>query len=372
MTKTLKIVSLLITYLCLNACSTIQTINHIDAQKLSMHDGIYQNIAHTPWPALSTNQNILAKTEHLLIPEIRNRLIALEDLPPNTSPQNIYYYDKLLNNAVKQFQYRHGLNSDGVIGQSTLNYLNVSPSERLRQIRMAQTQWNALSTKTNNNDYLHINLSSYLLNIYHQGEKKLTMNIVVGSKNWPTPQLESEIQSVVINPRWNIPRNITEKEIIHKIAQNINYLKEENITIVDGWHKGAKNIDPLSIDWQSYTGDKDLPFRLVQGAGDDNALGNIKFTFPNSEHIYLHDTPNKSVFTLENRNLSHGCVRLEHPLKLLTYLFEYHHLTNEEKIISALAEKKQTRHYALSASLPIYITHINTWVDQKGLIHFKD
>ena len=371
----MKIISkhtiLLVTYLSLIACSSVSKNTHLNAQLLSDNKYVYQKIAKASWPVLETKHNIFPNEAHKLIPQIRERLIKLADIPSNYDYMKDNFYDNTLKEGVKQFQKRHGLNSDGVIGSSTLMALNIPPAERLAQITNAQAEWQKLPSNEDMNDYININLPSYLLNIYKGAEKNLEMKVVVGSKNWPTPLLTSEIKTVVINPTWNIPRNIAEKEIIHKIADNIDYLKEENIRIIDGWHKGAKQIEPLTVDWQSYTGKDDLPFRLVQGAGDDNALGSIKFTFPNSEHIYLHDTPNKGAFKVSKRNLSHGCIRLEEPIKLLNYLFENNHLDKEEKINNELASKVKTKHYALKKSLPIYITHINAWVDKEGLLNFR-
>lgn len=358
--------------LILTACTSQKQNLQIDAQLLDPHKRTYQEISRYSWPELQTEKAILAHQNSLIIPQIRNRLITLKDLKPY-KVTNANFYDNTLINGVKRFQYRHGLNSDGIIGRSTLESLNVLPNRRLEQLKEAQTAWQELPATNENNEYIHVNLASYKLNIYKNKEKALQMKVVVGNPNWPTPTLQSSIETVVINPKWNIPKSITEREIIPKIAQDISYLEEENIKIIDGWHKGSKQIEPSTINWQEYaTEEEDLPYRLVQSSGDDNALGKIKFTFPNSENVYLHDTPNKSAFKLNERNLSHGCVRLEKPKTLLNYLFETKHLNYEEKIHRQLTSGTKTKHYALKHTIPIYITRIKSWVDQQGLLHFRN
>lgn len=374
MRKYISIIGVNITLAVLSGCATTGNLPadaNINAKELASYQNQYQNLARANWTPLTSGKAISYKQHSPIIPEIRQRLVALHDLQAYR-PENPEYYDNTLEAGVQRFQTRHGLEPDGVIGKTTLEQLNVTPQERLAQLRDAITQWQALPKPNEQDQYLLVNLASYKLSIYQGDKKNLEMKVVVGNPGWPTPTLSSQIQTVVINPKWNVPRNITEKELIQKVVENKDYLQEENISVMDGWQKGAKKIDPATINWQEYVGSKDLPYRLVQSAGESNALGKIKFIFPNKEDVYLHDTPNKGAFNLTKRNLSHGCVRLQEPIALLNYLFDHDLINKKEQITEALTQSNQTKYYALNKYLPIHISRINAWVDDNGLLNFRN
>lgn len=373
MKKNLQLSLLLGPLLLLVGCShTISKVNHPEAQKLSYFERQYNQHANRAWQPIVINNPIYAKKSAAALPEIRKRLAILGDFKATKyTPWTSTKYDKSLLNAIKQFQFRHGLKADGVIGKETVRILNISPQQRLSQLKKAKQDFESLSQLETTSDYILVNIASAELKVFQGQSIPLAMRVVVGNSKWPTPTLKSELKTVVLNPKWNVPRNITEKELIHKIVEDPTYLSQENITVIDGWHKGAKPIDPASIDWQKYAGDEDLPYRLMQSAGESNALGKVKFTFPNKEHVYLHDTPYKAAFNLENRNLSHGCVRLQYPMKLLDYLISSNHLGYKERISNHLQQGVRTMHYALKKSLPLYIKSISAWVDKNGLLHFR-
>lgn len=374
MYKYISILGVNLAFMLLSGCATTGNLPadaNINAKELASYQYEYQKLARNNWAPLRSPNAISYKQHSPIIPEVRQRLQALNDLPAY-QPADPKYYDNTLKAAVQRFQERHGLDADGVIGKTTLEQLNITPQERLAQLRDAIAQWQTLPKSNEQDQYLLVNLASYKLSIYQGDQRNLEMKVVVGNPDWPTPTLNSQIQTVVINPKWNVPRNITEKELIQKVVENKDYLQEENISVMDGWHKGAKQIDPATIDWQDYVGDKDLPYRLVQSAGESNALGKIKFIFPNKEDVYLHDTPNKGAFNLSKRNLSHGCVRLQEPMALLNYLFDHKLINKKEQITETLTQSNQTKYYALSKYLPIYISRINAWVDDNGLLNFRN
>ena len=173
------------------------------------------------------------------MPEKSRRLYILGDLSsyPNTV-SNRYDMEKI--KAVKIFQYRHGLRQDGIIGLSKHAALNIDPTHRQQTINQAIHKWESLSKRQQSSECLHINLASYLLSIYNKEQVKLSMKVIVGNPKWLTPTLQFEIKTVVINPKLNIPTNITDKEINQKVVASPEYLAKKNISIYDGWHKGAK------------------------------------------------------------------------------------------------------------------------------------
>lgn len=358
--------------LLISSCATLNhqyQEAHPQAQKVNLALKNYRQLANEPWPQIEIKTPLKPQSNNNQLPQLKHRLVLLKDWPKYCQTQNTPFYDNCLKNAIKHFQARHGLKADGVIGKNTLDELNLSPKIRLATLQESLSKWLQLPGK-NAKAYLQVNIPSYDLKAINKGKTELKMRVVVGQANWPTPTLNSEIKTVVLNPGWNVPVNITEREIIHKILENPNYLEEHNLKIVANWNTNAPEINPATIDWRKYAGPKDLPYRLVQSPGKDSALGKIKFIFPNKEHVYLHDTPQKSSFDLTNRNLSHGCVRLQKPTELLNYLGATNANLSQNKIEPYLNSEK-TKYIALNKNIPLHITYIRAWVDDNGQVQFR-
>ncbi|WP_367608277.1 murein L,D-transpeptidase [Legionella sp. W05-934-2] len=357
----------------ISGCATVSSIDntsHPQVQKIHKAMASYSKIQHQPWPHLNAKQTLKPGSTHNELAEVKKRLILLKDWPIECEQNSTHLYDNCLKNAVRHFQKRHGLKDDGVLGQSTIQQLNVSPSERITSLQQSLEMWKKLPPKMADT-YLLVNIPSYELQAINQGKNELSMRVVVGSRSWQTPTLDSEIKTIEINPGWNVPVNITEKEIIHKVLEDPNYLEEHNLKILESWKPDAKEINPRDIDWQEYAGPKDMPYRLVQEHSETSALGKIKFIFPNKDHIYLHDTPLKSLFNQPQRNLSHGCIRLEQPLKLLEYLSQTNPKLKVENVKPYLATTK-SKHLALNKNMPLHITYITSWVDNDEVVQFRD
>lgn len=361
-------------YFLLTGCATLSTVQ-VDAnspqqaKKLAQAIPKYQKLRHLAWQAINPDSELKPGHASPIVPTIKQRLIALNDNPTHCLQPDNPNYTPCLQEAIKTFQLRHSLKADGVLGHDTIQALNITPAQRIAALHQGINQWQQLP-KRQNQPYLNINIPSFELQAIRNNQAELQMPVIVGRPDWPTPTLTSKIQTVVLNPNWNVPVNITEKELIQKIVDNPNYLEEHNIYIKESWKKDAKEINPSMINWQDYLGDKTLPFRLTQAPGEENALGKIKFIFPNKEHIYLHDTPKKGLFSLSQRAMSHGCIRLSQPMALLEYLAKDNENLNPEKTTPYLTGQ-QTKYLALNQPLPLYITYITTWVDNQGRVHFS-
>lgn len=363
---------LAITLSLLSACSTNYRLAGIEnnnqyVQRLDKPMQQYANLSKQPWPMIEISGRLEKGETATAVPKIRQRLALLGDLPKYQHKDNLLF-DESLENGIKQFQFRHGLKADGVLGQSTLKALNVSPANRLKELQHSQLRWSKLPNQQS--PYIQVNIPSYELNLREGQQSRLKMRVVVGQKSWPTPELSSEIRTMVLNPKWNVPRNIVEKEIVHKMVEDENYLTEQGLQVLSSWKNDAEVIDPATINWADYTGEKDLPFRLSQAAGDKNALGQIKFIFPNDEQVYLHDTQATSLFSLPKRNFSHGCIRLESPLDLMNALSKYSSDTHLDKAINYL-QSGQTKYLPINP-VPLYITYMTAWVDENGKVHFRE
>ncbi|MDF1654318.1 MAG: L,D-transpeptidase family protein [Coxiellaceae bacterium] len=326
----------------------------------------YERLAQHTWPQIPYHNAIRPGKQSNQIPAIKQRLQLLGDLHHNNKDVNTSYSPQVVM-AIKRFQGRHGIDTTGVIGKQTIEALNITPYQRITQLLDSMKRWAKIPSLPND-QYIHVNVPSYQLNVVKDKQSVLSMRVVVGQPKWPTPELTSSLKTIVVNPAWNVPRNITEREIVHAVAKDPNYLVENDLTVYKNWQKDTV-IDPALIDWQQYTGKKDLPYLLSQDPGEKNALGMVKFIFPNEHDVYLHDTQAKSLFSRDQRNFSHGCVRLEKPLMLYQYLISQNSEASQQKASIAMQSGK-TKHFRLKQEIPIYLTYITAWVDDQGHVEF--
>jgi murein L,D-transpeptidase YcbB/YkuD len=196
------------------------------------------------------------------------------------------------------------------------------------------------------------------------------MKVVVGQRRqWQTPPLDSQIRYLVLNPQWNVPSGIFEKELIHDLRRDPTYLERHHMKVVSTV-ANAGVIDPATIDWSQVNG-RNPQMRIVQHEGAGNSLGRIKFLFPNPYDVYLHDTPMKKFFSRNMRALSHGCVRVEHPLDLAELLMDSSPSWGRERIQRAI-DSGRNQNIPLSSPVPVHIIYRTAWVDEKGTANFRD
>lgn len=335
----------------------------------------YQNIALTqPWQSIPihTSFKIGKKNKKVLL--LRANLKLTGDLSP-TSDTTSSIYDTDLVEAVKNFQLRHGLKIDGVAGIKTLSEINITPAERVRKIEMNLQRWQQLSTQLGNR-FVLINIPDYHLYLIENNYQVLSMKAIVGKENLPTPELKSKITRVVLNPPWNIPPKIARKEIAKKMVEDPSYLDRMNIRVYndDEFYQDNENavpIDPTVIDWHAAARQGLDNYHLRQEPGAESALGLVKFEFQNSHDVYLHDTPTKELFENDIRSMSHGCVRIENPFALVSYLMKDNENWTEEKLQDILTEGK-TRHIKVPEPIQIIIAYLTSWVDAEGRVNFRD
>lgn len=279
------------------------------------------------------------------------------------------HFGATLKRAIVRFQWRHGLRTNGVIGMKTIRQLNITPEERLQQLKTNMHRWAEFPDGVGSH-YIRVNVASFDLNVIKDGDTVLSMKVVAGKPKRPTPTLYSKIETLQFNPHWNIPRGIARKDIIPRTIKNPAYLEENNIKLYSNWKKDAYEIDPATVDWEKIrTGH--IPFRMTQIPGPDNALGRVKFIFLNEHDIYLHDTPQKGLFSKIQRAYSSGCVRLEKPFHLVEYFIKNNPELDTEKMNRALSTG-ETKYIRIQNPLPIYVTYITAWVDKQGTTHFRE
>ena len=326
---------------------------HPQYARLKAHLERYHQLAQdTAWSTLSLGE--LRKLEpgnvHPILPEIRRRLQLLGDLDSiPLSPSTAERFDTTLVAAVKRFQTRHGLHPDAVIGQGFLNAINTTPQQRLRTllVNMERLRW---VPEVVARDLLLVNIPEFRLHVFEGGSEVLSMDVVVGATATRTVIFSDTLSTVVFSPTWTVPMSIVRNEILPAMAKDPNYLRKKGMEKIGG---SAKN--PI----------------IRQKPGASNALGRVKFLFPNSYSIYLHDTPSKSFFAREQRAFSHGCIRVSQPRELAEYLLRNDTTWTKAKIHKAMYDGKET-FVKLKEKRPVTIGYFTAWVDQAGRLNFRD
>jgi murein L,D-transpeptidase YcbB/YkuD len=329
---------------------------------------LYQDAVTHPWPVVPDSGNLLKVGSHNnAVVILRERLIRSHDLPiSDTLTQS---FDQPLAEAVKLFQTRHGLKDDGVVGNDTLTQLNMPADVRVKQILINMQRWADLSHRLGHR-YVLVNIPEYMLHLVDNDKEVLSIRAIVGKTDWPTPELSSVITRIVFNPHWSVPRMIAQNDIVPKMIENPAYLNTNNIRIYNSEEEGANEISSDEVDWQSAE-ENGFNYHLRQDPGNKNALGLVKFEFQNSQDVYIHDTPAKSLFSQDKRDLSHGCVRLERPFDLVTYLIQHDTRIDDEKV-KDIIETHRTNYFRIKNPIPIYLTYVTAWVDDNGVVNFRD
>jgi murein L,D-transpeptidase YcbB/YkuD len=276
-----------------------------------------------------------------VVSKIRTRLFQTGDIAEDSGRQ---LYGYALQQAVLKFKKRTGYTLDKTILPKHIDEMNVPISQRIKTIivNMERCRWISPEL-TKAKEYIVVNIPSFRLNYYKEGKVALSSNVVVGTTMNKTVIFSGQMSFIVFSPYWNVPQNIIKKEILPEMAKDKNYLSKHNME----WNGGAVRQKP----------------------GPTNSLGLVKFLFPNTNNIYLHDTPSKSLFASEKRAFSHGCIRVEKPRELANLILKDDPLWTPEKIDKAMHKGKESW-YTLKNKIPVYIGYFTSFVDEDGDIHF--
>ncbi len=283
-------------------------------------------------------------------------------------------FDEDLKEAVISFQKRYGLFADGIVGLQTQRFLNTSAKYRIKQIRLNVERLRWLP-RDFGEKYIIVNIPDYRLKMFENNEKRIDMAVVVGERKHPTPIFSDNISYIVLNPNWNIPESITKKELLPKLLKDPNYLTSKGIDIYEGWHKESEKVDTTKIIDALILEEEDVEqrFRFIQGPGEENPLGKIKFMFPNKHSVYMHDTNAKNLFANAQRAYSHGCIRLSKPDLLLSTIAQDDKNLNLEKINTILDEElEKDKSIGLNKKIPVHIVYLTAWIDEEGNLQFRE
>lgn len=277
------------------------------------------------------------------IAQIRRRLFLFEDIPTDS---NSAIYDEEMAAGILKFKKRNGYTPDNTILPRHIAAMNVSLTERIKTImvNMERCRW-MNNTVYRAKELIFINIPAYQLTYYIDGKKELISEVVVGKAMNKTVVFSANMKYIVFSPYWNVPKSILNKEILPAIAKNRNYLAQNDME----WYGNS----------------------VRQRPGPKNALGLVKFLFPNNNAIYLHDTPSKKLFKEEKRAFSHGCIRVAKPVELANMLLRNDSNWTPEKIDRTMNRGVESW-YTLQKEIPVYIGYFTAWVDEDGAIHFYD
>lgn len=321
------------------------------------------------WESLPVFKTIKPGENNHMIPLIRERLSKEGDYHGCSETVVTAKYDDCLLHAVKIFQKRHGLAVEGYIGKLTQKALNESAEDKVAQIKLNIDRMKWLK-RDKERYHILVNIPAFKMYVFDDHKIIQSMKVITGKKRHETPIFYNRVRTIVLNPYWRIPRSIIRSEIIPKLKKNRHYLNKNNIELHTGYSEHSPRVNSLKVNWHKYG--KKLPsYKFMQSPGVTNALGKVKYLFPNKFAVYMHDTNAKSLFKKDIRALSHGCVRLHKPFELLETFSNIDAKVDFKKAKKILKHNRKTP-IRLAKSIPIDMVYITTWVEPDGTIEFRD
>jgi len=293
---------------------------------------------------------------------LRDRLVAEGYLAASVTQT----YDDDIAGAVQQFQADNGLTADGEAGEGTVVEINRSPEDRLKSVLVAMERLRWMNGLPMGDRYVWVNLPDFTVKIFDEGKETFRSVTVVGM-NQPdrrSPEFSDQMEMLVINPKWSVPRSITVKEYLPMLQKDP--MAQRQLKIVD---RHGQLVDRTQVDFNQFD-EHNFPFSMSQDPSDDNALGLVKFLFPNPWNIYLHDTPSKSLFRKEVRAFSHGCIRVGKPFDFAYALLSRQSADPKGLFQSVLATRRETV-LKLDQPVPVHLVYFTAWPDAMGHMTYR-
>ncbi|MCH9739781.1 MAG: L,D-transpeptidase family protein, partial [Epsilonproteobacteria bacterium] len=281
------------------------------------------------------------------------------------------HFGPCLQKAVKRFQKRHGLYPSGKMNSYTRKKMNISVDWKIKKVLLNLDRIKRLPDQPEDRYYM-VNIPDFRLYYKENGREKLSMRVIVGDKENHTPIFSDKISFIVLNPYWIMPDSIVKNEMIPSILKNPNFLTERGYEVRTSYNTKRAPIDASRVDWAKIlrTG-QSKRYKFMQPPGPKNALGKIKFKFPNQFAVYLHDTPNKKLFKKGQRAFSHGCIRVAEPNRLLSTFAPHERSVNYNRAQSILRGKNKTQ-LNLAKPVPVHIVYLTAWINSDGLLHYRN
>ena len=321
------------------------------------------------WGYVASGERLEIGVRDPRVAQVRERLVATGDM--GASPGDAYLYDERLAEAVRHFQMRNGLDADGIVGRRTIAAMNVPVQTRIRQLeinlrRIAKVAPEIAAERR----YIFVNIAGQEVEAVNNGVVEFHERVIVGKQSRQTPEITSQVTSVTFNPYWYVPKSIAMADMLPKVRANPDYLRRQGIRVMQGWDDNIRELDPAKVDWSNPRVNE--AYYLRQDPGPWNSLGSLKINFPNSDAIFLHDTPTKTLFGRQARNFSSGCVRVQNVRGLVTWLMQGDSAEWDAGRVERAVASGQYRNATLATPVPIFITYLTAWVDASGVVQFRD
>ncbi|QDB99805.1 MULTISPECIES: L,D-transpeptidase family protein [Phyllobacteriaceae] len=335
-----------------------QTISFTE-QAIELYRGITAQGGWQPVPA--TKKLKLGVVDPDVVP-LRRRLMVSGDLPQNAGLSDAF--DSYVDSALKRFQIRHGLPDDGVTGKYTYSAMNVSAQVRLGQLETNLVRLRSMGGFLGER-YVMVNIPAQQVEAVENGRVVLRHAAIVGKVDRQTPIVNSKINEIIVNPYWNAPVSIVRKDIIPLMRKDPNYLKDSHIRLLapDG-----SEVDPMTVDWST---EDAVKYRFRQDPGANNAMASVKINFPSPDGVYMHDTPQQSLFGKLMRFDSSGCVRVQNVRDLVTWILRDTPGWDRQHFEAAIKTGESTP-VKVTNPVPVYFTYISAWSTGPGVVQFRD
>jgi len=343
---------------------------------LPMHDeyarlreklAVYRKIAKSGgWPTVPLkNKDLKGESRAIL-----DKRLAIEGFMQSAKSNKQFIFDNVLDRALAIYQFRNGLEPDGKLGPRTLQSLNVSADDRVKQIVVNMERWRWLPRDLQDRHIL-VNIANFQMEVFDQKDSFLNMRVVVGKTYRMTPVFSDRMTYLVINPYWFVPESIAQTDVLNNVKEDPNYLANQEIRVINGWENDSRMPATKGIDWNSVSS-SNWSYRFIQDPGPRNLLGRVKFMFPNQFDVYLHDTPHKDTFTNARRDYSSGCIRVEKPLELTEYLLRGHPDWPPTRIRHMLSGGDYSTHTVmLPEPIAIHIVYWTAWIGNDKNLYFS-
>ncbi|MEP3049473.1 MAG: L,D-transpeptidase family protein [Roseibium sp.] len=346
--------------------SSAPTLSPETAGYISVAIDRYQRIVQAGgWGSVSTGGKPLrigAKDPRVV--ELRRRLIVSGDLEQQAGLSGTF--DSYVDAALRRFQLRHGLIPDGVMGETTVEALNIPAYVRLRQLETNLVRVRSMSGDLGDR-YVMVNVPAAEIEAVENGRIRSRHTAVVGKIDRQTPILNSKIYELNFNPTWTVPVSIIRKDLIPKMKEDPEYLAKNKIRIYN-W-RGNTEIAWQQIDWNT---EEATQYRFTQDPGQENSLGSVRINFHNKHQVYLHDTPSKTLFGEGYRFHSSGCVRVQNVRELVTWLLQSTTPDWDRSKVDTIIRSGAREDVKLKKSIPLYMTYVTAWANADGVVHFRD
>ncbi len=315
------------------------------------------------WPIVR-GSGLLKPGHHAAwVPSLRARMRASGDY--NGTPQEATLYDAELVHAVKIFQVRSNLEPDGIVGPITLKNLNQSAQDKVNKIKVNLERWRWLPDDMGYR-HIRVNIADYRLEAHEGTNVKEIFDVVVGRTYRQTPIFSANMSYLVLNPWWEVPRKLARQDLLPKFQKTPEIIRELGYHILDSQ---GQSVDPYAVDWKAIPAAR-FPYRVRQEPGGKNALGRVKFMFPNQHEVYLHDTPSRDLFAKVRRDFSSGCIRVSDPMDLAAWVLKATPGWSEDKVLDVVASGRETS-VRLKDRIPVHLLYWTVVVnDETGDIRF--